>query len=75
MADISYKELIAPSFYSLWNDIVLKKYPEIWLAGGRGCVDGDTLIDTPNGSVKIRDFKGGEVYSYDGGGIVVAKAD
>lgn len=36
MADISYKDLIAPSFYSLWNDIVLRKYPEIWLAGGRG---------------------------------------
>lgn len=36
MADISYKELIAPSFYGLWNDIVRKKYPEIWLAGGRG---------------------------------------
>ena len=36
MADISYKELIAPSFYGLWNDIVQKKYPEIWLAGGRG---------------------------------------
>ena len=75
MADISYKELIAPSFYSLWNDIVLKKYPEIFLAGGRGCVDGDTLIDTPNGRVKIMDFKGGEVYSHDGGEIVVAKAD
>ena len=36
MADITYKELIAPSFYRLWNDVVAKKYPEIWLAGGRG---------------------------------------
>lgn len=34
--DISYKDLIAPSFYGLWNDVVQKKYPEIWLAGGRG---------------------------------------
>lgn len=75
MADISYKELIAPSFYGLWNDIVRKKYPEIWLAGGRGCIDGDTLIDTPSGKVRVKDFKGGEVYSYDGEGIHVAKAD
>lgn len=36
MADITYKELIAPSFYGLWNDVVQRKYPEIWLAGGRG---------------------------------------
>lgn len=36
MADISYKTLIAPSFYGLWNDVVKQKYPEIWLAGGRG---------------------------------------
>ena len=36
MADISYKDLIAPSFYGLWNDVVNQKYPEIWLAGGRG---------------------------------------
>lgn len=75
MADISYKDLIAPSFYGLWNDIVQKKYPEIWLAGGRGCIDGDTLIDTPTGKVKVRDFKGGLVYSYNEGEIHVAKAD
>ena len=36
MADITYKDLIAPSFYGLWNDIIQHKYPEIWLAGGRG---------------------------------------
>lgn len=36
MIDISYKDLIAPAFYRLWNDVVLKRYPEIWLAGGRG---------------------------------------
>ena len=65
MADISYKDLIAPPFYGLWNDVVNRKYPEIWLAGGRGCVDGDTLISTPSGSVRIRDFKGGVVYAYD----------
>ena len=65
MADISYKDLIAPSFYGLWNDVVQKKYPEIWLAGGRGCVDKDTLIETPRGRIPVGDFKGGEVYSYD----------
>ena len=63
MADISYKSLIAPSFYGVWNDVVQKKYPEIWLAGGRGCIDGDTLIDTPKGNVPVREFKGGEVYT------------
>ena len=64
MADISYKELIAPSFYSLWNDIVQRKYPEIWLAGGRGCIDGDTLISTPDfGMVKVSEFQGGKVFS------------
>ena len=36
MADISYKDLLAPSFYGLWNDVVQQKYPEIWCAGGRG---------------------------------------
>ena len=75
MADISYKDLIAPSFYGLWNDIVQYKYPEIWLAGGRGCIDGDTLIDMPSGKCRVKDFKGGEVYSYEGGQIHLAKAD
>lgn len=65
MADISYKDLIAPPFYGLWNDVVNKKYPEIWLAGGRGCVDGDTLIDTPRGKIPMGDFQGGEVYAFD----------
>lgn len=32
--------------------------------GGRGCVDGDTQISTPNGKIKIKDFKGGLIYSY-----------
>lgn len=65
MADISYKDLIAPPFYGLWNDVVRKRYPEIWLAGGRGCIDGDTEIETPRGKIPIGEFTGGEVYSYD----------
>ena len=36
MADVSYKDLIAPAFYGLWNDVVAQRYPEIWCAGGRG---------------------------------------
>jgi len=32
--------------------------------GGRGCVHPDTPIDTPSGQIKVKDYKGGEVYSY-----------
>lgn len=71
MADISYKDLIAPSFYGLWNDVVQQKYPEIWLAGGRGCIDGNTLIDTPKGKVRVKDFNGGLVYSIGEHGQVI----
>lgn len=43
--------------------------------GGRGCVHKDTLIDTPNGQIKISDFKGGYVYSYFNGKKVIALAN
>ncbi len=43
--------------------------------GGRGCVAADTLIDTPSGQVRIDQFKGGEIYSYDGSGLTVAYAE
>lgn len=68
--DISYKDLIAPAFYGLWNDIVQYKYPEIWLAGGRGCVDGNTPIDTPLGSIPIKDFPGGRIFAIDHKGAI-----
>ena len=42
--------------------------------GGRGCVHPDTLIDTPSGQVKIKDFQGGDVYSWEDGKLVIAKA-
>ena len=42
--------------------------------GGRGCVHPDTVIDTPNGPVKICEFDGGEVYSYHDGKIYTALA-
>ena len=35
-----------------------------FLVGGYGCVSGDTLIDTPNGKVRIDRFGGGEVYAW-----------
>jgi phage terminase large subunit len=42
--------------------------------GGRGCLHPDALIDTPNGQIKISEFKGGDVYSWHNGKIVVAQA-
>jgi hypothetical protein len=42
--------------------------------GGRGCVHADTLIDTPNGQIKVKDFNGGEVYSYSKDGHITAHA-
>ena len=50
------------------------KYDELFLQGGRACVDGDTLIATPSGDVKIKDLSGGQIYCYDkDGNIVVAE--
>ncbi len=42
--------------------------------GGRGCCHPDTLIDTPSGQVKISEFKGGDVFSYSNGKVVIATA-
>ena len=42
--------------------------------GGRGCLHPDALIDTPQGPVKVSQFKGGEVYSWHQGRIVIAQA-
>ena len=42
--------------------------------GGRGCVHPDTPIDTPSGQIKIKDFSGGDVYSWLNGRRVIAKA-
>jgi len=70
----TYKDIIGPSFYRVWNDFLTFRYNTYVLDGGRGCVDGDTLIDTPNGKVRIRDFKGGVVYAYDGSKVIRAYA-
>lgn len=84
---IDLQELWNPAMNSVWNEIYpfvygkeLRdnsgkcKYDELFLQGGRACVDGDTLISTPDGDVKICDFAGGTVYAFDrNGGIVEAQ--
>ena len=45
-----------------------------FIRGGRGCVHPETLIETPSGPVRIMDFQGGEVYAFDGAGVVVCHA-
>lgn len=44
------------------------------LEGGRGCISGDTEIDTPRGKIRVDKFKGGEVFSFDGEKVVRAYA-
>lgn len=44
------------------------------LYGGRGCVDGETIISTPNGDVKIKDFNGGKIYACENKRVVEAYA-
>lgn len=86
--EINLSSLWNPAFNSVWNAIssfvVGKegrgdrppcKYDELFLQGGRACVDGDTLISTPSGEIKIKDFKGGDIYSVDiFGNIVITVA-
>jgi len=83
-ADITEHAFFAPAFYEAWDDWITGTYTtpdgvthtlrEMILAGGRGCVDGDTLVDTPMGKVRIRDFKGGKVLCFDGGRMTVGEA-
>ena len=51
----------APAFEELFRPHRYKVF-----YGGRGCVDEDTLINTPSGNIKIKDFSGGLVYACDG---------
>lgn len=71
---ITHRDLFAPAFYRAWSDIYNKRVGTVSCAGGRGCVDGDTELLTPNGTVKVRDFKGGEIYSLSDNGVVTAFA-
>lgn len=47
---------------------------EVMFGGGRGCVHPETLLDTPDGPVRIMDFKGGEIYSYKDGEVITTYA-
>lgn len=42
--------------------------------GGRGCVHGNTEIETPKGLVKIKDFIGGEILAYNHKGVEIVLA-
>lgn len=54
-----FKNIFAPHRYKVWY-------------GGRGCVHGDTLIDTPDGQVPIKDFRGGLVNTVTHTGELIA---
>lgn len=44
------------------------RFPEarfFFLIAGYACVHGDTELDTPDGKVRIKDFKGGYLYAFD----------
>ena len=71
---ISFKDIFAPSFWQAWNDFLNQKYTDMWFTGGRGCIAPDTLIDTPSGKVCVKDFKGGEIFAYDGKVLRVVQA-
>lgn len=42
--------------------------------GGRGCVQGDTLLNTPSGNIKIKNFRGGDIFSMTENGVDVVCA-
>ena len=72
--EINETTLFAPVYYEPHNDIYDELYREYWFRGGRGCVSGETLIDTPSGKIPVKDFNGGDVYSWDGSRVIVATA-
>ena len=86
--EITAEQLWQPGHNDLWNSIAPYivgkeqrgniepcKYFEVFMRGGRACVDGDTLISTPRGVIRIKDFSGGEIYAIDkSGNVVVTEA-
>ena len=73
---IGPRKLFICTYNAPWNDIFdpgsgIRKF---WFKGGRACVSGETLIDTPSGKIPVKDFRGGDVYSWDGDKIIVATA-
>ena len=71
---LTEEDLIAPAFLQAWNDFLDCKYAVQIFSGGRGCVAAGTRLDTPYGKVRVEDFQGGLVYSYDGEKIIRAYA-
>lgn len=65
---------VAVSIKKCFRPIFTDDYRYLIYKGGRGCVDGETLIDTPNGQLKIKDFTGGLIYSFDGRKLIVSVA-
>ncbi len=47
---------------------------EVMFGGGRGCVHPDTKLDTPNGKCKIKNWKGGMIFTKIGGRKAVTYA-
>lgn len=60
--------------YKIW-EALNKPQPIIVIIGGRGCVAPDTLLDTPNGQVRIDEFDGGEIYAMTEHGVSVVYAE
>lgn len=54
-------KVIIPPLWKEW----MTSQKRLKIAFGGRCVHKDTLIDTVKGRIRIKDFKGGEVYSYD----------
>ena len=63
------RDLFAPAFWRAWNDIYYKRVGTVSCSGGRGCVDGSTIIYSRDGAIKIKDFKGGEVLALTDQGV------
>lgn len=69
MSDLQIDARFPAKLKGLWRPARYKV-----MHGGRGCLHPDTLIDTPNGQVKVKDFTGGLVYSWDNGRLVTRYA-
>ncbi len=63
-------KIVHPKIFRPLDD----KYRYKIMYGGRGCIHGDTLIDTPSGKIKVKDFEGGDIYSLSSEGVIVASA-
>ncbi|MCG7852175.1 MAG: Hint domain-containing protein [Methanosarcinaceae archaeon] len=47
---------------------------QLFFGGGRGCVHPETLLDTPDGPIKIMDFEGGPIFSLVAGEKIIVTA-